>query len=205
MKKIIWSVISMIAIVTIGIKMYSNKADAGPITKKNIDQITKQEFIDYSNTKNQMLEKMINTDGEAIIPTRISFKSYINKQELKDLAQNNGFKVKEIYLGWGENRGGYSVEKGQTLDMAISAAIEDHQKFLDTVLKIEKDPTLIKSLKDYKTAYEQQGLTIFAIDTEAKVKNLANVKRNNKVRFIDVNEDKSNSFIVPLMPTDFAN
>ena len=190
----------------LGMGLYFTKdsAEATPLTQRAIEQISQDEFDGYIKERTQVMVALTQGDVKTVVPSRISFKSYMKPEVMKNLSEQHSLKVQQLYFGWGSNRGGYTVTPGQTFDQAIAAAKKAHLEFFRAVQRGEQRPELTASFQEYKRASDEYGLPLYAIDVEARVQDLQALLGNSAVRFVDVDSQKRSNFIVPLAPSDFA-
>ena len=180
------------------------RADATPLTKRAIEQISKDEFTQYVQDRTQALRTLALQDRAARVSSRVAFKAYTRADDLQRIADDNALTVRQMYFGWGSNRGGFNVEQGQTLAQAIAAAKQAHAEFFNVVGQKEQPAALMKSFQEYQRASEAYGLPLYAIDVEASVERLEKLQADPAVRFVDVDPEKGTNFMVPASPSDFV-
>lgn len=202
-KRILVPLIGLCVIVA-GFIFVQQRADATPLTKRAIEQISKDEFTQYVQDRTQVLRTLAAKDRATRLSSRIAFKAYIKADALQRLSDDNVLTVRQMYFGWGSNRGGFNVEQEQTLAQAIAAAKQAHAEFFKVVGQKEQPAELTKSFQEYKQASEAYGLPIYAVDVVASVGKLEKLQADPAVRFVDVDPEKGTNFMVPASPSDFV-
>lgn len=190
-------------VIVAGLVIMQQRVSATPLTKRAIEQISKDEFTQYVQDRTQTLQNFAKQDGATRVSSRIAFKTYTKADALQRLADDNSLTVRQMYFGWGSNRGGFNVEQGQTLSQAIVAAKQAHAEFFKVVGQKEQPAELTKSFQEYKQASEAYGLPLYAVDVEASVGKLEKLQADSVVRFVDVDPEKGTNFMVPVSPSDF--
>lgn len=192
-----------LCVITAGFVFMQQRAEAIPLTKRAIEQISKDEFTQYVQVRTQAMRTLAAQDRTVRVSSRIAFKAYMKADALLLLSKDNTLTVRQMYFGWGSNRGGFNVEQGQTLSQAIAAAKQAHSEFFKVVGQKEQPAELTKSFQEYKQASEAYGLPLYAVDVEASVEKLEKLQVDPAVRFIDVDPEKGTNFMVPVSPSDF--
>lgn len=193
-----------VCIIATGLVFMQQRASATPLTKRAIEQISKDEFTQYVQDRTQTLLSFAKQDRAKRVSSRIAFKAYTKADALQRLSDDNALTVRQMYFGWGNNRGGFNVEQGQSLLQAIAAAKQAHAEFFKVVAQKEQPAELSKSFQEYKQASEAYGLPLYAVDVEASVGKLEKLQTDPAVRFVDVDPEKGTNFMVPVSPSDFV-
>jgi hypothetical protein len=202
-KRFIIALVSLV-VAGFGAVLVRDRAEATPLTKRAIEQISKDEFTQYVQDRTETLRGFAKQDRAMRVASRVSFKVYTEADALQQLSNDNALTVRQMYFGWGSNRGGFNVQQGQTLAQAIAAAKQAHAEFFKVVGQKEQPAALAKSFQEYKQASEAYGLPLYAIDVEASVGKLEQLQANPAVRFVDVDPGKGTNFMVPASPSDFV-
>ena len=167
----------------------------------------KKAFLDdiqKSISKNQMTVDLLSkTKGSEIKESRIVFNKYIPASEIKTIADKYQLTIREIHIGFGDNKAGYAAKNNETLDDMIRSAKIAHEKFLDTVLSIETQDELLTEFRAQKDALNKYGLTVFGFDGESQIVEFKKLKDENRdIRYIEIKENIGQKFSPPLSPSD---
>lgn len=204
MRKLILVPLIGLCVIAAGFIFVQQRADATPLTKRAIEQISKDEFTQYVQDRTETLRGFAKKDRSMLVSSRIAFKAYTKADALQRMSDDNALTVRQMYFGWGSNRGGFNVEQGQTLSQAIAAAKQAHAEFFKVVGQKDQPAELTANFQEYKQASEAYGLPLYAIDVEASVEKLEKPQADPAVRFVDVDPKKGTNFMVPVSPSDFV-
>lgn len=179
---------------------HANEAKGSELSKLTHDSIQL-----YADGRNAKLNQLSKTNGSEKKTARILFNDFIPAANIKDLVKKYKLsKVKEIYIGWGDHKAGYTAKNGETLNAAISSATKAHEEFLNVVISAKTQPELLIRFQKEKEEFDKTGIMIYGFDADGEINQLNNLKNENKnIWLIDMDETNQGRLITPISPNDF--
>jgi len=202
---VIISVTAVIGLVFI-FTLYTKQGNANEATGKELNELTYGTIQLYSNDEHEKLNKLAKTEGSKTKKARIIFNDYIPATRAKELISSYKLtNVREIHIGWGSHKAGYTLKQNESLDDGIISATKAHEKFLNIAIA-GSHPRLLSEFQKEKEQFDKTGMTIFGFDADGEIKQLKKIKdENQNIWLIDVDETNKGHFIIPISPNDLKS
>jgi len=185
----------------------SPKVDIPTITEQNArkfiftpDKMDIQTINQYIKSRHQILDRLALENSEQVLDAQISFKRYLNSQQLAEVVKRYDVKVQTLNFGWKDNGGGLDIAKDESLEEALIRDHFDHKAFVEelyeTASELQKqaiteqdrkrEDEFLAHAKELKDIYEKHGVLYYGMRVKGKASKLKAIKdKDSDVRLVD--------------------
>ncbi len=165
------------------------------------------------STARENFESVLQDTPDKDVSVTAFFTNDMSLEDVRASLSNSPLSVKGFRHGTQSYSGGYTLNPGETIDVAIVNYRNDHSFFLqkrmeleDSMLRTETDDGLRKAIvihrkeaDQMKTDFEKNGIRVIGVEFYGRVKDIQDFKEKNSfVRVLELKEKgKPQSAILP--------
>lgn len=218
----------------------SQKVDVPMVTEQNVtkfiftpNKIDIQTISQYIKIRHQILDELASENPEQVLDAQISFKRYLNSQQLTEVVKRYDVKVLTLNFGWKDNGGGLDIAKDESLEEALIRSHFNHKTFVDELYESasefqkkaiegmseqdrKREDEFLANAKELKDMYEKHGVLYYGIKVTGTASKLKAIKdTGTHIRLVDPLWDERESILgathkikkigIPISPHELNN
>ncbi len=192
-----------------------------------------QTINQYIKSRHQILDKLASENPEQELDAQISFKRYLNSQQLTEVVKRCDVKVLTLNFGWKDNGGGLDIAKDESLEEALIISHFNHKAFVEELYESasefqkkaiesmneqdrKREDEFLANTKELKDMYEKHGVLYYGIKVIGTASKLKAIKdTNTHIRLVDPLWDERESILgtthkikrisIPISPHELNN
>lgn len=198
----------------------SPKVDIPMVTKQNVtrfiftpDKTDLQTIHQYIKNRHQILDKLASERPEQVLDAQISFRQYLNSQQLIEVIKHYDVKVLTLNFGWKDNGGEVDIAKDESIEEALIRTHSNHKDFVEELYESaselqkeaiegmneqdrQREDDFFAEAKELKDIYEKHGVLYYGIKVIATASKLKAIKdTDTHIRLVDPLWDERESLL----------
>lgn len=192
---------------------------------------TKAAILTYVEERHRVLDELSAMIPNQLMEAQISFKDYMNSEEILAHVRRYDIDVLALNIGWKDQVGGYELDNGETIAEALKTASFHQKRFTDelyeSALRQSRDKASAEGSQEdlarhaaflahaagLKSGFQRRGLLIYGLRVRGEAAELKSMRdMNNSVRLVDplwfeneeqVMESSVRKVAIPISPYEF--
>lgn len=198
----------------------SQKVDVPMLTKE--ENVTRARFFftpdktninQYIKNRHQILDKLTLENPEQALDAQISFRRYLNSQQLIEIIKRYDIKVLTLNFGWKDNGGGVDIAKDESVEDALIRTNSSHKNFVEELYESaselqkkaiegmneqdrKREDIFFAEAKELKNIYEKHDVLYYGIKVRGTASKLKAIKDTDaNIRLVDPLWDERESIL----------